>query len=616
MPQPATVTLEDSGPGTSILDKYSGAVTACLLFVFYCSTASPGIGWFDAAEWALVIHQWGLGHPPGSPGYILVTGLIASLSPFDLAATLVLCSSFFGALVALPMDRILIRLDVNSAFARMAWIIAGGLLPSLWTQAVRIELYSLSSLLFVCGIYLLLQLSTGVKFRPILRWLGLCVGVTLSVNPLFGIGLAAVAIVLLFVDRWWSKPFFGIGLTEACVGGIIGLSPYLYCFIVGQSGGRFIWGDWDNLASIMFYFSGQDYLINWAGEVDRGANLSALLEHFLLDGSLFILLVGLGVGLRIKLARWLWHAWVISGLTLGFFVISNRIFFTEVPDYHGYLGPLLWSAIVGAAATIKGRHKGDWLTLVILFCLSSAGVERPLWERDLSEQRLPSELSQSILSSLPENAIFVGSTDHIIFPLMYAQAKGYRSDVVVLNLGFANSAWFWKYLQHQHPKLEIPSVKVPMDRLTRVRTVFGLNHDRAVHVESPDIANQLRMGGCPEMVSIRLSRACQLGDVDAQVKRIENSWDGVTPALSLSERVIARHAEDMAVAHFQRGYYEAGMQVLRAGISPERRPQVCDVGSPQVPPRAPKLEPVLIGSSLRNLVHYTALCLQLEKTDR
>ena len=192
------------------------------------------------------------------------------------------------------------------------------------------------------------------------------------------------------------------------------------------------------------------------------------------------------------------------GLIHGFFVISNRIFFTEVPDYHGYLGPLIWGANIGAAATIKGQFKRDWLVFLVLLCISNTNVERPVWHRDLSNQTLPEKLSKSILSTLPKNAIFVGSTDHVIFPLMYAQSQGYRSDVVVLNLGFSNSAWFWRYVRHQHPNLEIPSLSARMDRLNRVRTVFGLNHERMVYVESPRIANQLQMAACPDKIGIRL----------------------------------------------------------------------------------------------------------------
>ncbi|MGB0645754.1 MAG: protein O-mannosyl-transferase family [Bradymonadia bacterium] len=613
MPQTDTVNLEDSGPRSSILHKHSGFVAVCLLFTFYWSTASPGIGWFDAAEWALVISQWGLGHPPGSPGYILLTGLVASMSPFDLAATLVFCSSVFGALVALPLDQVMRRLDVDNAFARIGWIVLGGLLPSLWTQAARIELYSLSSLLFVSGACLLLELKAEAHFRSRLGWLGLCVGLTISVNPLFGIALTVLCIVMIFVHGWWSNPDFGVGVLRACAGGVIGLMPYLYCFVVGQSSGRFIWGDWDSFASIMFYFSGQDYLLNWAGEVDRFANLCTLLEHLFLDGTLFVLLIGLGLGLKIKSARCLWVSWVICGLILGFFVVSNRIFFADIPDYHGYLGPLVWAVIIGAAATIKGQLKRDWFAFAALFCLSNASVERPLWHRDLSDQTLPQELSRSILATLPKNAIFVGSTDHIIFPLMHAQAQGYRSDVVVINLGFSNSSWFWRYVRHQHPKLEIPSLSARMDRITRVRTVFGLNHDRTVYVESPRIANQLQMAGCPDHVGIRLSVGCSASDVSESVTRIHRFWSNITPALSLSQRVIAKYAEDLAVAHFQRGYFEAGMKVLRAGISPEKQPKTCEIASPQQPPRPPQLQPVLIGSSLRNLIHYTALCLQLEK---
>ena len=57
MPQTDTVNLDDLAQ-VFILRKHSGSVSACLLFVFYWSTASPGIGWFDSAG-GTVISQWG-----------------------------------------------------------------------------------------------------------------------------------------------------------------------------------------------------------------------------------------------------------------------------------------------------------------------------------------------------------------------------------------------------------------------------------------------------------------------------------------------------------------------------------------------------------------------------
>ena len=167
-----------------------------------------------------------------------------------------------------------------------------------------------------------------------------------------------------------------------------------------------------------------------------------------------------------------------------------------------------------------------------------------------------------------KNAIFVGSTDHVIFPLMYAQSQGYRSDVVVLNLGFSNSAWFWRYVRHQHPNLEIPSLSARMDRLNRVRTVFGLNHERMVYVESPRIANQLQMAACPDKIGIRLEGDCNAADVAESLERIKAWWHETTPGLSLSKRVIAKYAEDLAVAHFQRRFFAEGMQVLHAESRP------------------------------------------------
>ena len=597
---------------STIVQRWSGWIATGILCAYYALTSAPGIGWFDAAEWALVIHEWGLGHPPGSPGYVLLVGILGVISPLALPKTLVLCSVVFGALVAVPIDGMLRQFGVRRVEIRLPCLVLGGLLPSVWIQGVRIELYSLATLLLFCAAYVLMQVLSETRTLRRMYVLGALLGFLLSVNPMFGlsIGLVVCAVFVYLLARTDHR-FCWLDIVHTSMGAVVGLLPYAYCFVVSTASDRFIWGDWSSIESVIFYFSGQDYALNWAGEPDRFGNLNILLQYLFLDGSLFLLLFGLGVGWRAGPYRWIWIALLATSALLGFFVISNRVFYPEVPDYHGYLLPLIWTLVVGAARGISAIDKRPLLILSGLFVLTTAFVERPVWSRDLSAQRLPHALPLSLLESLPTKTVYVGASDHLVFPLMYLQSIGHRTDVTVLNSGFANSSWYWRYVGWLHPELNVPSLVTRMSRSERVNALLKLNPERPVYLESPRVASRLRLPTCPDSIGIRVGTRCGSMDVSQALELLASLWAQVPDQLDLSKRVIAKYAEDLAVTHLQRGNFSGGMELLRYGVEPLMRPKQCPIEPGRSAPRAPKLETVLIGSSRRNLIHFTALCIQM-----
>ena len=120
-----------------------------------------------------------------------------------------------------------------------------------------------------------------------------------------------------------------------------------------------------------------------------------------------------------------------------------------------------------------------------------------------------------------------------------------------------------------------------MDRLNRVRTVFGLNHERMVYIESPRIANQLQMAACPDKIGIRLEGDCNAADV-ARVSSVSR-LGGMNYTWIISvKRVIAKYAETGSCS-FSTGFFAEGT-VLHAGISPDLRPKICQVVAPRYPP--------------------------------
>ena len=310
--------FDPSNPSTNVADTNAGRLSAgavVLLFVHYCLTAAPGMGWFDSADWALVIESWGLGHPPGSPGYIVTAGLFSHLLPLPFDRSLVLFSALCGALTLFPLNRILKHLGQSSPWLRFGWLILGGLLPNVWLQCVRIELYSMSTLLF----FMVVDRCVARRRLRQRDWLtAFIVGVLVSVNPLFGI-MAGVVFAFTVLTQERSMSIGSLIRHAAEWGGAaaLGLLPFLYCFVVAGSDDRFIWGEWQTLEAVLFYFTGQDYAVNWAGEPDRWSNLTGFLHYWWEEGTVAIIAVGVLLSLRLGKSSIPWLVTILASFVLS-----------------------------------------------------------------------------------------------------------------------------------------------------------------------------------------------------------------------------------------------------------------------------------------------------------
>ena len=184
--------------------------------------------------------------------------------------------------------------------------------------------------------------------------------------------------------------------------------------------------------------------------VGRWSNLTGFLHYWWEEGTVAIIAVGVLLSLRLGKSSIPWLVTILASP-----VVSNRLFYPEVPDYHGYLAPLYWCSLLGFAAGITfmaARWQG--LLFVAALLMSSLAPSRSIEQRDLTGQVLPYELVSDILKTALPNAVVMLSSDHLVFPLMYLQMKGARPDLIIFNAGFANR-WYWRYLRAQHPALKI-----------------------------------------------------------------------------------------------------------------------------------------------------------------
>ena len=440
-----------------------------LTWLYLTGTQSHGLMWFDSGELALAAHTWGLGHPPGQPFYTLL-GALTSLTPFPLwllnQISVISIALSIPALARLSqsissLDSLATSSSASQTYSyfTLSQCLALGAstflwttLYSVWDQGTRIEVYALGSMLGLWALALAYPVvektSSKVSHQRSSFFLGLC-GAT---QPIFAIGFG-LALLPIYLKQAHGKQVLKTGLS--CLLGLI--LPHLYLLsVVGFSSG-FIWGSWESFDTLIFYFSGADYGLNqhhWQALVPNVLDWCGWAYD---QGQLLWCLTGLAgvLILRSKVFRW-----TVLCLTLACLInpMTYVIYWPEVPDYSGYLLPLLSFSLIGIWTLIR-RVKNTYLLaiLVLLLSISTLSASSPPWKRSRTQHHLPLTIARNWLTSLPQDSALFVSSDHWVFPLMYAQTvEGLRPDIMVFNVGFAQSSWYWKWLKHK--RVEFPSL--------------------------------------------------------------------------------------------------------------------------------------------------------------
>jgi hypothetical protein len=169
-------------------DRRDLPLAACLAlasFGVYLVTLAPGLLPADSGEFQTLAVTLGYSHPTGSPVYLLLARLAATLPLGDVAYRVNLLSAVMGA-AAVGLLYLLGR-----SLVRRRWIcVAGGaalaVSPTFWSQAIVAELYS-TQFAFLVAILLLVSLWQGAG-----RW-----GWLFAACFLEGVGLGVHASVLL-----------------------------------------------------------------------------------------------------------------------------------------------------------------------------------------------------------------------------------------------------------------------------------------------------------------------------------------------------------------------------------------------------------------------------------
>jgi hypothetical protein len=133
------------------------------LMPIYSLTMGRTVGSADTFEFQVVAPQLGIAHPTGYPLY-LILGKLWTLLPFGSVAWRLNFGTLVYALIAAGLVYFIVRTLFDQPLPALLAAIAFGIAPTLWSQAVVAEVYSLNAM-FVAAALLIMVWILGQGAR-------------------------------------------------------------------------------------------------------------------------------------------------------------------------------------------------------------------------------------------------------------------------------------------------------------------------------------------------------------------------------------------------------------------------------------------------------------------
>ncbi len=457
----------------------AAALFGMVLFV-YAYTLCPTVYWDDAGELIAACYTLGIPHPPGHPLYAIL-GKLFTLVPLGSPAYRVnLMSAFFGALTCAMLFQIvreLVRREERiGRFANFAGVTAalcGAFSSTLWEQSVVAETTTLHSFFMLTVTLLAFRIEAAGPDSPRLtrRLLAFSFIYGLSfTNHVAGLFFApSVAFILLSGLR--LKLFKPARLLAMVALFLLGLSVYAYLPLRSRFDPAIDWGNPETLKNFLWVVTAQQYssnLLRLPGLVDFARGLRSIVHLFLSD----LTLPGCALALAGALGLWKTGKRAVIGygaiVILILFLVSLNSAFISAYLVPAVLMLTIWlgfgtASLCGwaeraasALSGVRGRllARSFHCAAVLLF-LALLIVHFP--ENNKRGYRYAKQYGESLLSSLPHDAVLITGTADPLFISWYLQyCENYRTDVKVITRNGLTRPGYLDQIRRRYPELNIP----------------------------------------------------------------------------------------------------------------------------------------------------------------
>jgi hypothetical protein len=461
--------------GLTRTDLLLALLAGLLAGIVYWRMAAPGVLAGDSGELQFAAWLAGLAHPTGYPLYLTLGWLwshgLEALGLASPARAMTLLSALFGGLAVGLTYLLAVALIAQSRTGdsvprpaeRLAALVAAltfAWTPTLWSQAVITEVYTLHAALVAALLLLALLWREEVRLYPKSRtsrsgWL------LAALALLFGLGLAhhrttLLLLPVLLVFLAWQAPLGYWRWRQVALLALLALAPlllYLYVPLRAPATPYLALELWPGQtlalvdrspAGLVSYLLGQGF----AGEIQApGSAIAAapsLLQRFAAELTpVGLLLAGLGVVVLAWRRQWplLWLTGGSFALLTGFnlFYTIGDIAVFYIPSYLiacGWIGvAVAWlAALVSSAINRRWVGLGEGAGMVTAVLLAALPVYLFLSHapvQDRSQDTAAANSWQALLAANPApNAVLVSNDRDELMPLWYLQqVEGVRPDL-------------------------------------------------------------------------------------------------------------------------------------------------------------------------------------------
>ncbi len=435
-----------------------------MTYVLYVTSLPIMVTGEDSGEFIGAAYFLGIPHPPGYPTWCLMAHPFTWQPGLGAAYCVSNSSAFFGAVTVLLVVLIIIQLTHNP-WAAVVGGLALAVSREFWQQAVIAEVYTLNTLFIAACLLLLLRWRITQK-HYLLYAFALIYGLGWGVhNTIWVLGPVFALFVLYTLPgppwRHWRTLLLAGGCAAA------GLLVFLYLPLRAMADPPVNWGNPDNFERFWAVVTREQFqfmFTQYPRSLDMYlAQLRVLGEFWLHQFTWPVTLLGLAglghlcwrkpsqgllfVGVAIMTLctvayaqnfrfdrEWLWvmrvfglPAYMMTAIGLGW--ILSRLSVWQMPPQ----APDPSGDMDAAYEATKASRENNFNWLVLLLGLMVLpGLLLHYSENDKSDYYWASDYAWNILSSLPENAVFIPEADHAVFPVMYMQdVEGFRTDVLL-----------------------------------------------------------------------------------------------------------------------------------------------------------------------------------------
>jgi hypothetical protein len=478
-------------------------------FALYVLTLAPTVTFVDSGELLVVAAEPGVPHPPGMPLYTMLAHAATWLPVGSIATRVHLLSALCGALAcgiatllvaelaavagtrsrtstsarkgarAGPRDRAPAGARGDPAeWTHVVAAIAAGLLlacaRTLWAYATLAEVYTLTALLLLGGLYGLVRWRRGLpdaggagRAAPLYA-AAACFALALGVHYVM-VGLLAPAIAVMTLPAMRARVHAARTWTCAAAIGASGLLLYLYLPLAASGSPLLNWGDPDSLERFWWHITGRQYQVFLSFSAATMAQQfgDALVPFLLREFGPRWLPLALTLATAGGVRLWTRDRRIGAALALVCLVdVAYALNYDIDEDQDAYYLPAFLSIAVlagvglagllaRAARAATGLRMVAW-SLALLLPLAALLANLPY--NDRSRFTLARDYVANLLGTVPPGGLVITLDWQVYSPWLYLHhLDGVRPDVSIVDINLLRRPWYLTYLERAHPDVVAPA---------------------------------------------------------------------------------------------------------------------------------------------------------------